>query len=557
MIKIDITLQSPLSHLVHIDITFPVSNSNTNVYIPLWRPGRYERADFANNFRKVIARHKENELQVLKSLSHKWEINTSEVREFTFSYDYYAFKMDAGNSVFDEFQVYFNFISCIAYIPELINQPVEVSIDIPRTYEVACPLPFENRILKASSYHVLVDSPFLASKKLKKLPYQVDDYQFEVWINGKHPLSDEKIISDFKKFTRDQIQSFGYFPTKKYQFIVQSLDYKHYHGVEHQNSTVLILGPNDPESKNDYYEKLMGVASHELFHTWNVTRIRPKEMSPYEYQNEISHPTGFASEGFTTYYGELFLKTSDTYSLDMYLKELNSLCNRHFQNFGRHRTSLIDSSLNLWIDGYKNTPSSQKVSIYVKGALCALILDLEIRHGSNHKYSLLDVVKEMMEYYTFDQGGYVKKDIFSLFKKYGGQQILELAHILYETADDVEPYLKNALALVGLELKLKSPEDMFCHFTGVKVSNQKIVDIVDQSPFLNQLSIGDKIIEVNNKPFDIRSNSFPKRIQLKRDEKTINLELLQDGSSFLWNYHLQKINNITSEQQRNREQWLK
>ena len=97
------------------------------------------------------------------------------------------------------------------------------------------------------------------------------------------------------------------FPTEDYHFLYQFLPYQAYHGVEHYNSTVIALGPADQviEDSGLYYE-FLGVSSHELFHTWNIIRIRPQEMMPYDYTRENYFPTGFLAEGATTYYGDLF-----------------------------------------------------------------------------------------------------------------------------------------------------------------------------------------------------------------------------------------------------------
>src|SRR5690606_21236898 len=111
------------------------------------------------------------------------------------------------------------------------------------------------------------------------------------------------------------------------------------------------LGPGEKLHEDELYSQLLGVSSHELFHAWNIIKIRPKELSPYRFDKEVAFPTGYVAEGFTTYYGDLFLVRSNVFDHDTYFKELNLLFKRHYSNFGRLNYSLINSSIDLWVDG--------------------------------------------------------------------------------------------------------------------------------------------------------------------------------------------------------------
>jgi predicted metalloprotease with PDZ domain len=127
----------------------------------------------------------------------------------------------------------------------------------------------------------------------------------------------------------------------------------------------------------ELYPELVGLASHELFHVWNVIRIRPAELLPYDFSRENYFPTGYVAEGLTTYYGDLLLARSGFFSPTEYLAELNGTLNRHFTSSNGAALSLTESSLDLWLDGYVAGVPGRKVSIYHKGTLTALILDLE------------------------------------------------------------------------------------------------------------------------------------------------------------------------------------
>ncbi len=125
------------------------------------------------------------------------------------------------------------------------------------------------------------------------------------------------------------------------------LPYKAYHGVEHQNSTVISIGPGADFMKKAIYDEVLGVSSHELFHTWNVKAIRPIEMQPYNYAKENHSPLGYVAEGVTTYYGDLMLYRSGVFTEEEFLKLLCQQIQRHLDNEARFNYSVAESSLGI------------------------------------------------------------------------------------------------------------------------------------------------------------------------------------------------------------------
>lgn len=146
---------------------------------------------------------------------------------------------------------------------------------------------------------------------------------------------------------------------------------------------MIVLGPDD--EGEGLYTDLLGVSSHELFHAWNIIRIRPQELLPYDFTKENYFTTCFVAEGVTTYYGDLFLRRSGIFDDVAYYRELQVYMKRHFENNRDAQQSLAESSWDLWLDGYEKGIPKRKVSVYHKGALVALILDITIRKNHQHK----------------------------------------------------------------------------------------------------------------------------------------------------------------------------
>lgn len=507
-IKYKLSFPKPLTHFIEILLQVDnITTDETEVVLPDWRPGRYELANYVSNLKKINAYSPDGALLVLrKKEKNKWLINSKGLNSIDVKYSYYANKMDAGSSVLNEDQIYINFINCMLYLPNRMNEEVTVEIDIPPNYHTACSLQQTNNTYTAKSYFELVDSPLLASENLKHLTYTVSSTQFNIYIYGDCPIEDGSMIREFEKFTKHQMKQMGGFPSRQFDFIVQSLPYRHYHGVEHQNSTVLVLGPGTEGNKQQYYLDLMGVASHELFHAWNVTRIRPVELSPYDFSKENYYETGFVTEGFTTYYGDLFLARSGVFSLEQYIKELNTLLKRHFENYGRHNLSLVDSSFDLWIDGYKKLLPGRKVSIYVKGAINAFMLDIMIRKYSKNNHSLDDLILYLWTNFGQIEKGYSISDIYALIKKYAGEGAQDFIDKFYEGTVAVEPQLSNSMDYIGYKLVQKDHPEASAALLGFRVdltnSPANIVEIAPGSIAETLLSIGDEILETNGKKVD-------------------------------------------------------
>ncbi|MEQ6121789.1 PDZ domain-containing protein [Reichenbachiella sp. MALMAid0571] len=565
-IKYELSFPNPLTHFIHITMYInDINSEELELILPDWRPGRYELSNYVSNIKefKIFSKN-EDVVDFRKKEKNKWIANTSKHKGIKIKYTYYANRMDAGGSVVNEEQVYINFINCLLYYQGMLDQQLEVSIDVPVNYLSSCSLQKkENNTYLAKNYAELVDSPFISSESLKRLIYHSASTEFNIYILGECPLEDAQIINDFKKFTDLQIKQMNGFPSGKFDFIVHSLPYRHYHGVEHQNSTVLVLGPNTAESKEKYCMDLLGVASHELFHAWNVTRIRPAEMMPYDYSKENYYETGFVTEGFTTYYGDLFLARSGVFDEIQYLNELNTIFKRHFENYGRHNLSLTDSSFDLWIDGYKKLLPSRKVSIYVKGATVALMLDLTIRKHSSNQHSLDDIMTELWNNFGKIEKGYSKQDVYDLINKYAGAQANAFIEKYYEGIVPVENELKELLAYIGCELTTKNHPESSASLLGFRTETNSlgtiITEIAPNSIAEKHLSVGDEILTINEKKVveeGLTLFSENCTLLIKRNHKEKLVTLLANDERYYQIYEITRDSHATDQCKENFKLWI-
>ena len=451
-----------LPHYIAVEARLTnVTTPQIELQLPAWRPGRYELQHFAKNIQQFDVVDGDGQpLPFRKITKDRWLVQTNGTTELTARYNYYALLptpnlLNAGSSFVDDTLLYVNPINLCLYADGRMDELCTVKLTIPDDWTVACGLePVDSHVFRAADFYELVDCPLLAAPVLQHVQYEVRGVSFHVWVHGGRrtdgdPVFDAaQIRRDFSRFTEKQMAIFGEFPERDYHFLTLVLPIAHYHGVEHRNSTVLVLGPNDEGP--GLYQDLLGVASHELFHAWNIIRIRPAELLPYDFTRENYFPTGFVAEGLTTYYGDLTLRQSGVFDDEAYFKELQVLLKRHFENNGRAAQSLVESSWDLWLDGYEKGIPNRKVSIYQKGAIAALMLDLHLRRLTDHARSLDDVMRLLWERFGRPFVGYTLADYRAVTENVAGESLDWYYDLCIFGNQPLEAKLNEYLAWVGL-----------------------------------------------------------------------------------------------------------
>lgn len=448
----------PENRLIEIKILIPkVQEKNLNLHLPAWRPGRYQLQNFAKNILNFTAKNQNGELlQWKKTKKNVWTVADTFEKDLEVTYHYFANELNAGSCFINQNFIYINPVNLCLYQPKEINKSFEVTIDRQNAdYQLACGIQHTNESnafkLQPEDFHHFFDSPFIISKGIFHEKFEVDDVIFNIWIEGDFKIDSQKLVDDLKKIAESQIQIFGTFPEKDYHFLLIVPEQTYYHGVEHRNSTVMVLGENGTLPEN-YYNDLLGLASHELFHTWNIAKIRPKELLPYNYDEENYFETCFVAEGFTTYYGDKILFESGVITYDEYLHELETTFRRHFEEADHAAQSLLESSFDLWVDGYEKGTPNKKVSVYSKGAIVAMILDLKIRQKFREKKSLDDVMKLLWKKFGDMKRGYTYHDIQKICEKVYGESLKEYFEITIESNVSIFDYTNDHLSYLGLKL---------------------------------------------------------------------------------------------------------
>lgn len=569
--KYIVSYQQAANHFIDIEFIAenPQQQDEITVQLPAWRPGRYELANFAKNIQKWQAYNEKGKpLNFEKTAKDTWKVFTNKAKQVHIKYNYYANEINAGSSYLDENQLYINGVNCFLYVPEQINTACTLELKLPKDYQVAIGLKSKlKHQFEAKDFHELVDSPFIASNSLKHHTFEESKVLFNLWFQGECKPDFKKLENDFKKFCKKQIKDFGSFPVNEYHFLFQILTYRTYHGVEHSNSTVISLGPSyEIMDEKGWYNELLGVSSHELYHTWNVKQIRPVEMYPYNYAKENYTVLGYLDEGVTTYFGDKYLFTSGVFDWTQYKSTFDKLLERHYTNFGVENLSVASSSFDTWLDGYVRGIPNRKGSIYTEGALVAFITDIFIMKNTSNKKGLQDVMKLLYTDFAKKGKGVSDADYKAVVEKVAGASYEKIYTELIHGTAAFTPWLKEATNYIGCELKITPSKNYNEAKFGFKVryeNNSCIVDNVVPNSVAEKTGVvvGDEILAINNiklaNDLEKWSNYFSDDKQtftIKRAlGKIKNLDLKSDKKIYFNNYELLKQN----EKSTNFKEWSK
>ncbi len=447
-----IFISNPAEHFIGVE--WQIENNlllPLEIQLPAWRPGRYELANYAKNIRRFSVKNKKGEnISFKKITKDKWQLFSEGHNEILVQYEYYANQYDAGASYVDEQQLYVNPVNCLMYVVGRMDAEIIVELDIPETYKIACQLPSKGKLLYAKNFDQLADSPFVASENLTHTSFQADESQINFWFQGIPCPDMDKLIADTHSYIQFQKVIFGDLPCKEFHFLYLILPSQFRHGVEHTHSTVIAMGPDTEWGNKLFYDDFLAISSHELFHLWNVKRIRPAEMLPYDFTRENYSELGYVYEGVTTYYGDLALLRSNVWNFSQYQISFNKVLQKHFDNPGRFNYSVAQSSFDTWLDGYVPGVKGRKVSIYMEGMLAALIADILILKATDGKARLDQVMKLLYEE-TYKKGiGYTKEIYKSFLEQTSGISFTVYFEEVIDGSGNIEKYLKRVLEDIGL-----------------------------------------------------------------------------------------------------------
>jgi len=447
------------------------------VWLPAWIPGSYMIRDFAKNIISLSASCNHQRIAVDKLDKQTWQCAVC-AGPLIIEYEVYAWDLSVRAAHLDITHAYFNGTSVFLAVTDQENSPCEVDIVRPvgpryATWRVATTLSHKAAAdygfgtYHAANYDELIDHPVeIGDFALSE--FSVAGTPHAIAITGRQQADLPRLTRDVQVICEQQVQMFGELPDMdRYLFLLTVID-NGFGGLEHRASTSLLASRKSLPHTNmtqptDDYINLLGLFSHEYFHTWHVKQIKPQEFIPYNLQREVHTHLLWAFEGITSYYDDLGLVRSGVISTEKYLELLGKAITKVIREPGRFKQSLPESSFEAWTKYYKQDENSPNaiVSYYVKGSLFALCLDLYIRQQTHQCASLDDVMRRLWTEFAKVNRGLSDDSIKTIVAELCGKNVDTFFQTYLEGTQDLP--LTELLAQVGIDLHLRttmSEEDL-------------------------------------------------------------------------------------------------
>lgn len=520
-LSLQYNLSFPQPHTHLYEVTFEISNISTpqiDLQMPTWTPGSYLQREFARHVQDFsVSDVSGQNLKWEKIDKATWRIENNHARSIKVSYRVYANDLSVRTSHLDASHAYFNGASVFMYVKGALDQPLKLKINAPQGWQVTTPLglqPDANGNYSAPNYDILVDSPTeIGTHKLIEFIALGKPHRIAIYGAGNY--DEAKLKEDFTKIVEQGAAIFGGLPYDHYTFIVQLQPGLTNSGLEHLNSTTCQAPPNTfrPQSS---YAKFLDLIAHEYFHLWNVKRIRPAALGPFDYQQENYTSVLWFSEGVTDYYAQVLLRRAGLISPVAFLENKATEMLSYETTPGHREQSPAEASFDSWIKYYRPDENSVNTSFsyYTSGALLGWMLDFEVRSRTNNAKTLDDVMRYLYENYALKGRGFPESDLRTAFETVAGGEMSEFFN-RYVYGKEKFPF-DEYLGMAGLKrtpVYLPSPYDDLSKppqprgSLGIrtKLSGDRVIvsNVLDGTPaYTAGINANDEIVALNGEKVD-------------------------------------------------------
>lgn len=565
-----LSFSEPHGHYADVEMRFAnPSGKQVKVQMPVWTPGSYLVREYAKNVEQFAARSSTGqELQASKQNKNTWVINAGAAKEIVVTYKVYCYELTVRNAYVDHDMAYLNGAAVFMYVPELAKEGGDLTIKpLPHWKQISTALPAGKDKFTRSYANLdeLLDSPVQVGNH-RIFEFKAANVPHSVALVGDAYVNEERLRNDMIKIVNASVAIFGEHPCKEYVFIVHIMP-NGSGGLEHLNSTTLQASPAAFVNESQY-QGFLGLVSHEYFHLWNVKRLRPMELGPFNYAEENYTRLLWVAEGFTSYYDDLILRRAGLISPNRYIDIIASNMGAVRNNQGDAYQSLSEASLDAWIKYYRPNENSgnSTVSYYTKGAVISMLMDLEIREATQGKKSLDDVLRYLYDtYYKKKQRGFTEAEIREAIEQISGKSFAQFFadYIDGTKQPDYAAYMnKMGLRITDRNASSKDP------FLGMSTSNQGgrlvVGSVMRNSPAMRAgIYVNDEIVAVNNWRTTTDINSALSGVKqdetipviISRGGRIVNTQVKLGKSPYV-NYAIEPDPGADSKKQVMRKAWL-
>lgn len=526
-------MEKPNSHYFQVEMTIADFKADELIVkMPVWAPGSYLVREFSKNINRVFASNaKGKDLEIEKISKNAWKINTKGVKKVIVNYTVYAFELSVRTSFLDDSHGYINGTSVFMYVNDAKDATGKLTITPHSSFKkISTALKNEGGTTYSyENYDQLVDCPIEIGNQ-KEFHFTAAGVNHTVAMYGEGNYDIPTLKKDMAKIVEAETKIMGENPNKDYLFIIHNITVPS-GGLEHKNSTTLQV--NRWTYDGDAYLGFISLVAHEYFHLWNVKRMRPKELGPFDYDAENYTDLLWVMEGFTSYYDELALRRAGFYTQEQYINKLFGTINYVENQPGNRVQPVAHASFDAWIKAYRPNENSVNttISYYSKGQILAAMLDLYIINKFKGKKSLDDFMQKLYaDFYKKNDVGYTEQQFQTALEDFLGEKMdWFFDNYVYDTKIvDYKRFFKG----VGMNIADNNANKTPTPYLGVRTKNENgkliISTVYSGSAAENQgLSVNDEIIAING--YRVNQTDFDNAMTILNSGEHFDIMISRDN----------------------------
>lgn len=420
-----VLMSKPWTHLLEVEmrLNWATMPAQAEIVMPVWTPGSYLVREYARHVEDFTAQNASGtNLNWRKTNKNTWQIDMNGAKEIVVKYNVYANELTVRTNELNSDHAFFTPAALLMHPKGFISAASTVKVMPYGNWKVATGLPKvdgQTNTFRAENYDILYDSPFEVGN-YNEYNFTVQGKPHRFVIEGDGNYDAQKIVRDTTKVVEEAYKIFGELPYNDYTFI---LNLRGGGGLEHLNSTALQF-PRLAFAGGGH-NGFMSLVAHEYFHLWNVKRIRPDALGPFDYSNENYTKLLWVAEGATSYYESVILRRAGIISDQEFLAGKASQIQALQERPGRFETSLEEASFDAWIKYYRQDENSvnNQISYYDKGDIVNFLLDVEIRTASKGAKSLDDVLRYLYNEHYKKGKNYTPEDYQKIAEMMAGKSL--------------------------------------------------------------------------------------------------------------------------------------